>query len=418
MSKPIPGQQYIVQSGDTFSIISKRAYGDARYYTRIKAANQSNFKSDDPDVIFPGQVLNIPVIAENEIFKTALSKTISGKSKDDVTVIIDGLEIKMQSTRILKTMDTVADGWSAVLPWTIGQKPEIDIRLKPFAYTPASVYIGNELLINGLLYTSDIILDNTGSFRNLFGWSYTIDMVDSMLKPPYEKNKITLQLIAEETVRPLGIDVIYNADSDSQFDRITANENEKIARYLTRLSNQRSILMSSTPEGNLLFENANINSNPVDVIEEGDRIANNFNIKFDGRKRFNTYTAIGKSPAGNKKGIANDNNIPRSRFTTFSANETISGDVEKAAKWKRNNAIVESLSIPIPVTDWFTSSGQLWRENTMVTVKSASMYLPQGHDFLIRSVEYIESESGQQAILNIIPPEAYTDKEIIEPWSL
>lgn len=418
MSKPIPGKQYTVQSGDTLSIISKRAYGDAKYYTRIKAANQSNLRSSDPDTIFPGQVLNIPVIAENEIFKTALSKTISGKSKDDVTVIIDGLEIKMQSTRILKTMDTVADAWSGTLPWTIGSKPEIDIRLKPFAYTPASVYIGNELLINGLLYTSDITLDNTGSFRNLFGWSYTIDMVDSMLKPPYEKNNITLQAIAEEIVRPLGIEVIYNADSDSLFDRVTANENEKIARYLTRLANQRQILISSTPEGNLLFENANINSSPVDVIEEGDRIANNFEVKFDGRKRFNTYTAIGRSPFGNKKGIANDNNIPRSRFATFSANETISGDVEKAAKWKRNNAIVESLSIPIFVTGWFTSSGKLWRENTIVTVKSASMYLPQGHNFLIRSVEYIESESGQQAILNIVPPEAYTDKEIIEPWSL
>lgn len=415
--KPIPGKQYMVVSGDTLSSISKRAYGDSKYSSRIRKANQSNLKSDDPDIIFVGEVLNIPVIAENEVLRQVMS-TISGKASDDLTVIIDGLEIKMQSTRILKTIDTISDGWSAVLPWIPGENLMIDEKLKPFGYTPASVYIGNELLINGLLYTSDVILNIDGSVRNLQGWSFTIDLVDSTLKSSYEKNNMTLQQIAEEIVRPFGIEVIFNSDPGGKFDRVTANESETVARFLVRLARQRSLLITSTPEGNLLFTKTTSNKNPVDVIEEGGTIVNNFNIKFDGRRRFNSYAAIGQSPLGNKKGIAKDDKVPRSRFLTFRANETISGDIEKAAKWKRNGAVTESLIIPIPVIGWFDSNGNLWRENTIVTVKSKSMYIPDGHDFLIRAVEYIETGDRQTAILNLVPPEVYTEDEIIEPWSV
>lgn len=417
MPKPIPGKQYIVVSGDTLSSISKRAYGDSKYSSRIRKANQSNLKSDDPDIIFVGEVLNIPVIAENEVLKTAITSTISGKAPDDLTVIIDGLEIKMQSTRILKTIDTISDGWSAVLPWIPGENLSIDERLKPFRYTPASVYIGNELLINGLLYASDVALDIDGSLRNLQGWSFTIDLVDSTLKSAYEKNNKTLRQIAEEIVRPFGIEVIFNSDPGGKFDKATANENETVARFLIRLARQRSLVVTSTPEGNLLFTKTTSNKNPVDIIEEGGTIVNNFNIKFDGRKRFNSYSALGQSPLGNKKGIAKDNKVPRSRFMTFSANETISGDVEKAAKWKRNGAIAEALTIPIPVIGWFDSNNNLWRENTIVTVKSKSIYILDGHDFLIKAVEYIETKDRQTAILSLVPPEVYTEDEIIEPWS-
>jgi len=315
-------------------------------------------------------------------------------------------------------MDTVSDGWSAVLPWISEENLMIDERLKPFSYTPASVYIGNELLVNGLLYMSDVVLDNDGSVRNLLGWSFTIDLVDSTLKSAYEKNDMTLRQIAEEIVRPFGIEVIFNSDPGGQFDRVTANESETVARFLIRLARQRSLLITSTPEGNLLFTKTTSNKNPVDIIEEGQQIVSNFNIKFDGRKRFNSYAVIGQSPLGNKKGIAKDNKVPRSRFMTFNANETISGDVEKAAKWKRNGAIAEALTIPIPVIGWFDSNNNLWRENTIVTVKSKSMYIPDGHNFLIRAVEYIETKDRQTAILSLVPPEVYTDDEIIEPWSV
>jgi nucleoid-associated protein YgaU len=50
--------QYTVVSGDTLSGIAQRFYGDAEKFHVIFQANRNQI--DDPDLIFPGQVLRIP----------------------------------------------------------------------------------------------------------------------------------------------------------------------------------------------------------------------------------------------------------------------------------------------------------------------------------------------------------------------
>jgi|SRR6185436_10322521 len=51
-------RSYTVKAGDTLSKIAKAHYGDANQYTKIFEANRD--KLEDPDKIFPGQVLVIP----------------------------------------------------------------------------------------------------------------------------------------------------------------------------------------------------------------------------------------------------------------------------------------------------------------------------------------------------------------------
>jgi nucleoid-associated protein YgaU len=52
------GRTYTVVSGDSLSKIAKREYGDASKWTRIYEANRD--KIQNPDLIHPGQVLNLP----------------------------------------------------------------------------------------------------------------------------------------------------------------------------------------------------------------------------------------------------------------------------------------------------------------------------------------------------------------------
>ena len=64
MEKDVAGEQqwdsqtYTVQSGDTLGKIAKQFYGDAMKYPKIFEANQPML--DNPDKIYPGQVLRIP----------------------------------------------------------------------------------------------------------------------------------------------------------------------------------------------------------------------------------------------------------------------------------------------------------------------------------------------------------------------
>jgi immunoglobulin-like protein involved in spore germination/LysM domain-containing protein len=59
----VPGyfgyREHVVAPGDTLSAIAAANYGDASLFTRIVRANPTQIS--DPDLIFPGQVLRVPI---------------------------------------------------------------------------------------------------------------------------------------------------------------------------------------------------------------------------------------------------------------------------------------------------------------------------------------------------------------------
>ncbi len=52
-------REHVVQPGDTLSAIAAPHYGNASLYPRIVRANPTQIS--DPDLIFPGQVLRVPI---------------------------------------------------------------------------------------------------------------------------------------------------------------------------------------------------------------------------------------------------------------------------------------------------------------------------------------------------------------------
>lgn len=419
MSKPTPGKQYTVIEGDTLENIALQAYGDKNLWRIISQANQTTLRSGDPNLIFPGEIILIPVIAdENQRRTTLASSQLQNKAKDELTITANGNEIRVTAARLIRTMDTAADGWTCVVPWEPGVDNILDEIVKPLAYPTGACYIGSELLISGLFYGVEPTLNTDGRVVNMEGFSYTKDIIDSTLKPPYEKNKITLLQRAKDQVEHKGIKVIVDdgINTGGVFDRVTAEPTDKIFEHLSKLAAQRSVLISSTPEGNLLFT-ATKSGPPVGTIEENLPLGQEFKAKFDGTKLFNTYRAIGQSPGNNaKNAVASDNNIPLSRSLTFKADDTTDGDITKAAAWRRTKQLAEALSIPFPVSSWFAPNGKLWRENTFVTVVSPTLSLPDGFTFLIRRVEYVFSAQGKNAVLSLVPPQVYTGEEINNPW--
>lgn len=415
--KPIPGRKYTIQDENSLSQVAARAYGDFTLWPRIWAANQSQLKSGDPNLIFPGEVIIIPLLPERESVKSSTAEqSLPGKEKDEVTILLDGLEVKSRATKIIRAMDAGASGCSAVIPWTQGDDPELDKRLLPYAYTPAAVYIGGNLKISGLVYIVKPSKTKDGVVKNIQIFSFTADIVDSTLKPPYEKNNVTLKQRAEELVKPFGIDVIFNDDPGGAFGRVTAKEGDTVFGHLASLAPQRSLLIGDTVDGNLSFARA-ASGKPVATLEEDMQGAQSFEATFDGRKRFNIYRAVGQSPSGSKVGIAKDSKVPRSRFITFQVNETINGDIEQAAKWRRSKQLANALTIPFPVSSWFSKEGILWEENTLVEVVSPTLSIANGFTFLLKSVEYNDSTSGKTAILGLVPPQVYSGEDLIDPWT-
>ena len=293
----------------------------------------------------------------------------------------------------------------------------MDAVTKPYQYNTASAYIGGELLVNGILYGVSPEISNRGRIKNLEGWSYTADAIDSTLKPPYEFNGAELLPLASSLVAPLGIKAVADVDTAGPFDRVTASPNDTIFGFISKLAAQRGILVSSTPQGDMLLTRAQTGG-AVATLEEGAPGVMISGANFDGRKRFNAYRAVGQSPGDNAKPrIATDAAVPRSRFLTFTADETTRGNIQDAAQWRKTKTLADALTISIPVAGWTHGGGDIWRENTIVTVISETLFLPNGHDLLVRSVEYALEGDRRVTLLHLVPAEVYTGGGLVDPWT-
>jgi prophage tail gpP-like protein len=418
MAKPIPGKPYTVVSGDNLSKIANKAYGDSSKWRIIWQANQSTVRSDDPNKIFPGEVLVIPpdpTVAEANIELGIDAPDLKGKDKDEFTLVISDTEIKTESANIKRTIDTASDGWSAVSYWDFNLKSISDI-IKPYNYAKAAVYLGGRMIVNGFLYVVSPQLTPDGNRLILKGFSKTVDIVDSTLKPPYELNNITLDTRVKDLVTPLGIGVKIDAPMGDKFNRVTAEPTETIFEHCAKLASQRSVLISSTRTGDLILWQAK-KSKPVGSIQESAPPRTEMLAEFDGRQRFNSYKAIGQTPKNNKiTAVSKDNNVPKSRFLTFQANESTKGTIQGVADWRRSKQLADALTIPFPVDSWYAPDGNLWEVNTIVTAVIPSLWIDYGFDFLIKSVEYISSADGTPAILELVPPQVYAGEDLVEPW--
>lgn len=413
MSKPTAGSQHVAIAGDTWESLAAQAYGDSKKWTLIIKANQSSVKSTEPVV---GQVINIPIIAENELLKTETATIQLGNKKpDELTILIGGLQLLVEKARIFTQLDAGVDGFNCDIQWEPDKNPELDAITLPYSYTPASCYIGNQLIVKGFLYTTIPALGKR-STKTLECWGATADIVDSNLKPPYEQSNKTLGQLAEEAIKSFGLNVIFDVGEDEFFDRVKIGSTETVFGYLARLASQRGVLITSTPGGDVLFTKAGTGAN-VGSLEEGAPPVLNWEARFDGRKRFNVYKGNSQSPGDNARTAkAIDDNIPKSRFRTFAVNETTDGNVQQAADWKRSKAVADALSFQLPVSGWLAPNGLPWIKNSLVTVISPTLHIPNGFTMLIRKIDFTFGGSGQTAILHLTPPQAYTGEAIEEPW--
>jgi hypothetical protein len=263
MSRPVPGSQYTIQDENTLSLVARRAYGDATFWRRIWNANQTNLKSGDPDLIFPGEVIIIPELPERQI-------TIQDSTKNpfQMFVNIDGFEIIPQQGRFIRSMDLLANAFNVVIPWQYGAIPALDERTRPKTYRKATASLGNNRIVTGKLYTPDRQLTGQGRTLGLEGFTTTVDLVDSTLKPPFEYNDITLDDLLDEIVKPLGYNVIIEADTGGKFDRVTAQQGQSIFSFLRPLALQKNVLLSCNTGTDLLVLRANLTGSPVATLEE------------------------------------------------------------------------------------------------------------------------------------------------------
>lgn len=331
---------------------------------------------------------------------------------------INGENVPVTSGRLIRTMDTASDGFAVSIVVNRETQPLLYDAIKPYRYTPVTIFLDGDLSLTGNITKSSRSKIKSSIDTDISGFSRTFNFIDSNLAKRYEYNSYNLHEMAEDVAKQTATQVVFETDPGGTFNREVAERGESGFDFLRPLAQKRSQVMSCTPEGDLLFNVANTEGQTVGIIEEGNPdslLQEEFVVSFDGRKRFKTYKVVSQSPFGPSQAVSSDDNINQPRHKVVNSNN-IAGSAEEIANFQKNLSIIDALTIPIPVIGWKAPDGSTWAPNTLITLKSETMFIPDGFTFLIRQVEYISEKDVKTAILSIIPPNAYTKNQVVEPW--
>lgn len=346
---------------------------------------------------------------------------LNGKQKDELTLVIEGSEVVIESGRLIKAMDTCADAFSCRMPW----EPELDIILDeitaPFSYSECGIYMGGLLQMEGILYNVSQSLNMDGTTKNLEIFSKTANIIDSTIQKPYEQRNVTLLQRCQNQCDNFNIDVEVDTGVNigGRFSVVSANNTDLCFDHLAKLATQRGLLLSNTIAGDLLIIKPDESSLPVGTLYEDNPYTFEYKAEFNGRNRFYKYDVVATSSSSIRARVrqsAIDENVYQDRLITFMKPESLPGEAKNAAEWRKNKSAADALRINFPVNNWYNPNDDLWEPNTAVTIISPVLSVKDGFTFLIKRIEFIYDSGGTTAKLDLIPPSFYTTGILEEPW--
>jgi prophage tail gpP-like protein len=400
-------RSYIVKDGDTFESIARDMYGDSAYSSYVASANTGN--------LVVGNTIIVPNLPTR---RNEAKSVVPASDENDLSVFIEGVRVSLENFRLVKSLDAVVDGWSGVLKWNPGENPDLDKWLKPFRYPESFVYIGGEKVASGCIYE---VAPSNANRREMAigGYSFTADIVDSCIPPPkYQWWNMSLEDHANEILKPFGIKSIFEVDPGENFPTIDADPGTKVFDHLVTLASHHGFLMTSSVDGDVVFTRE-ASGRSVASLEEGSPGVAEWGASFNGRKRFSTYRGSGYSPLASATAVvAFDMFIPRFRILSFSVDDAHSWNISYAAEWRRVKQVADAVGIILPVSGWYNSGGMLWTTNTLVTIVSETLMVPNGYTFLIKGVEYELSRNKRITYLTLVPPGVYAERgtRMVDPW--
>jgi prophage tail gpP-like protein len=283
------------------------------------------------------------------------------------------------------------------------------------------VLLGADLVISG--YIDDYETDDTASSSSLriSGRDRTGDLVDcSAIHPGGQWRAATLQAIVADIARPFGIKVVLaqGVSTGDVFKRFALEEGEKAFDAIDRACRLRAVLVTSTPDGNLLITTAGTTSSGVTLAEGVNMVK--FNSRHSWKERFSSYTLKGQVPgddnesgpqAAHLKAAFKDDEINRYRpMVVVAEHGTSTRALAERAQWEAKVRMGRGKRGGCTVVGWRTGKdgqiGPLWQPNTLVNVVSARMQVDG--ELLIVGCSYQLSEQGKVCDITFARPDAFT----------
>jgi prophage tail gpP-like protein len=367
----------------------------------------------------------------------------------DVSILIEGVEFTNWTEFELSLgLDSYsAAGFTAPFE---PDREEFRELFRPFSFKECQVFIDDNLMFTGRLV--DIVPEVTAESASIQVTAYSKPNELFQVTPPptllpLEFNGMTLVQIAQKLAEPFGIGVRADAPIDAavrssklkqqrrrrgaprvtpvgdKFDRAQCDPDKKIQEFLVDLAQQRGLVITDDPQGNLVFQQSVAPGNPVAVLE-GQPLTR-VTPAFSPESYYSELTGFGSKRSGKGTAKWTEENKrylgTNLRPLSFILDDTESGDVPYAVRARLGRMHGEIVSYVVDnLPTWTDPENYLWHPNTTLMLRAPEAMVYNYSELLVRNVALRVNEASFSASLGLCLPGAFsaTPAEIPErmPW--
>ena len=293
---------------------------------------------------------------------------------------------------------------------------------RPFTYLPVSVDVNDEPIFTGTCPGPAPTLENTKSTISLGSYSLpgvlgecTTQSVD--LPSKFENQN--LHEIASTLVNPFGLQVEARVDPGNVFKKVRSEPENKILEFLADLAKQRNQLISTNEIGDLVFQRAESDGDPVARLVQGLSPMLSVSSTFNQSEYYSEITGLKpirvRAKKKNKLTLENTLLVGVIRPFIFQAPDTKDVDLIESVKGTVGRMFANMVSYSVNVATWRDSSDRLWAPNTFVELEAPGVMIYSPTKFLIRSVTLLQDAKQETARLDLILPGSFTE---VQPGGL
>lgn len=405
---------YKVRAGDTFETVSRRVYGTERYSATIAKANPGTVEP-----LTPGSILAVP---PSPTTSRQFNQTAPSDNPSEVAVLIEGQRFRFWSDLVLSRSIDAMDTLEFSAPFDV-EAPGFRETFRPFSYKALQVTVGGSPLFSGTMVGVDPELDSARKTLSISGYSYPGVLNDCTAPAsafPLEFDNMDLEAIAAAMCEPFGVTPVFTAEAGAAFERVAAEPSDKVLDFLSDLARQQSLIVSSTPNGELLFQKSVSTGAPVAVLSQGVSPVTTVRPSFSPQQYYSHITGIESvivGTEGSQHTVKNPHLAGAVRPLTFKAPDVTGGDLPAAVAAKAGRMYGNMASYSIAVDTWRDQAGNLWAPNTLISLEAPDAMVYSAYIFVVRSVQFSRTDNNESAQLDLVLPGSFEGvvPEVL-PW--
>ncbi len=206
------------------------------------------------------------------------------------------------------------------------------------------------------------------------------------------------------------VDPSVGSEMDKTYDKIEASETDSIKDFLSKLANQRDVVLSHNEFGNLVYTRAKTKQTPIITYGgDGGIPCPEMKLTFNGQGMHSHITVMKQADEdGGNSGQSTIRNpyVPyvfRPKTLTQNSGDDI--DTDQAAK---NALATELKNLRVVInTDRWDIDNKIILPNTTIDVTNPAIYLYKKTRLFVESVDFSGDAKSSTAVINCCVPEAY-----------